>query len=68
MKEKPVDSDLPDVDIKYNKLGVEIKPIDLRSQQAVPLIRYIHNTHGCTHSRFKIHLDGIFGLKRPGED
>ena len=32
MKEKPVDSDLPDVDMKYNKLGVEIKPIDLRSQ------------------------------------
>ena len=31
MKEKPADSDLPDIDIKYDKLGVEIRPIDLKT-------------------------------------
>ena len=52
----------------YQNLKCDMKPLEKDSEMFQMLSEYLHNTHGHTHTDYKLKVEEIFQLKKEGED
>eukprot|EP00727_Mastigamoeba_balamuthi_P003129 m51a1_g12813 putative b chain crystal structure of parp catalytic domain in complex with novel inhibitors (486) ;mRNA; r:578-2360 len=55
------------VDVKYRMLHCDITPVEKHSQEYAIVEQYLNNTHAASHSNFKVEIEGLFKVKREGE-
>jgi poly [ADP-ribose] polymerase len=55
------------IDSAYNKLKCEMVPLDKSSAEYKLLCEYVANTHGKTHTNYKLEVEDILEIKREGE-
>lgn len=58
----PVDAHLASLDLSY------IEALDHASDEFKTLERYAQETHGSTHSHYKVVVESIFKIERKGEE
>lgn len=56
------------VDDYYDKLNCDLQPLDPESDEFKRLLKYVENTHGPTHTNYKIGVKDIFKVSRAGEE
>eukprot|EP00919_Chromeraceae_sp_WS-2016_P012170 GHVR01028524.1.p1 GENE.GHVR01028524.1~~GHVR01028524.1.p1 ORF type:complete len:720 (+),score=194.97 GHVR01028524.1:56-2215(+) len=64
------EEDIPDkhpADQHYEKLKTELKFIELDSEEFDMIRKYLENTHGCTHTCWRVRLTNLFRVDRQGE-
>ena len=47
------------IDIHYEKLKTEIKPMDKKSDEYKRLVEYVKNTHASTHTQFDLVVEEV---------
>ncbi|XP_059048332.1 poly [ADP-ribose] polymerase [Achroia grisella] len=52
----------------YRKLKTEIVPLDVDSEEYQMIAEYTKNTHGATHSSYKLNIQQAFKVVRDGEE
>jgi len=55
------------IDVHYEKLKTDIKVLDKSSDEFKVLEKYVKNTHGSTHTLYKLVIEDIFKIDRKGE-
>ncbi|RIA96512.1 poly polymerase catalytic domain-containing protein [Glomus cerebriforme] len=56
------------LDAHYKTLKLErMEPLDHGSKEFEMIVQYVNNTHGATHSHFKLEVMEVFDLERKGE-
>ena len=56
-----------DEEFCYSKLGCEIVPVQSDQEIFREIERYLHSTHGASHSGYRMELSDLFSVKRPAE-
>jgi hypothetical protein len=64
---KKQDSDVHAVDSAYQEMKCELVPVDQDSQEYNMIQTYMENTHGSTHSGYRLKINQIFKVARSGE-
>ncbi|EXX54771.1 uncharacterized protein OCT59_022700 [Rhizophagus irregularis] len=60
--------DINPLDAHYNTLKLDrLEPLDHESIEFKMVVNYVNNTHGVTHSHFKLDVLEVFDLERKGE-
>ncbi|KAF8014925.1 hypothetical protein BT93_H0658 [Corymbia citriodora subsp. variegata] len=52
---------------RYQRLGCELTPLEVGSQEYALIATYMHNTHAKTHSSYTVDIAQIFQVSREGE-
>ncbi|ELT93548.1 hypothetical protein CAPTEDRAFT_223861 [Capitella teleta] len=55
------------VDVHYEKLKTDIKPMDKSSEEYLRLKEYVKKTHAATHNTYDLDVEEIFTVARDGE-
>lgn len=55
------------LDIVYENLNTQIKPVEKNSKMWNIIKDYVHNTHASTHNSYSIELADIYEIQRDGE-
>merc|ERR1712218_65011 len=55
------------IDAHYEKLKTDIKVLDKTTEEFKVLEKYVKNTHGSTHTLYKLEIEDIFKVERKGE-
>lgn len=58
----PIDHHLASLDLNL------IEPLERKSKEFKSLEQYAQDTHGSTHSHYKVEIDSIFRIERSGEE
>lgn len=53
-------SNVNELDSNYLKLATNIEPLDKKSDRYKLLVEYVNNTHGSTHTAYKLEVLDIF--------
>ncbi|GAQ87205.1 poly(ADP-ribose) polymerase 1 [Klebsormidium nitens] len=61
-------SDVHPADQNYDRLNCDLEPVDDDSEEAKMLRKYVQNTHGHTHSGYKLVVEQIFKVRRQSEE
>jgi poly [ADP-ribose] polymerase len=61
------DSDANEIDEHYKRLNCDLTPIDKSEKKYKMIVDYVANTHAATHRMYKLQVEDIFEVKRPGE-
>lgn len=56
------------VDSYYNQLNTELNVLDRDSEDYAIIEEYVKNTHAETHTNYDLVIEGIYTVKRQGED
>ncbi|XP_045493688.1 poly [ADP-ribose] polymerase-like [Colias croceus] len=67
LMQSDVNSTCP-IEAHYKKLKTDIEPIAKDSEEFKMINEYIKNTHGSTHSYYKLELQEVFKVVREGEE
>lgn len=62
------DSTKNPLDTHYEQLNTEIDVLEKESEEFKLIHEYTKNTHGSTHSQYKLEIEDVFVIKRQGED
>ncbi|KFD59055.1 hypothetical protein M514_00218 [Trichuris suis] len=55
------------LDVQYEKLKADIKPLDITSSDFEMICRYVKNTHGQTHSDYTLAVQQVYVIDRLNE-
>eukprot|EP01012_Entosiphon_sulcatum_P064654 TRINITY_DN93487_c0_g1_i1.p1 TRINITY_DN93487_c0_g1~~TRINITY_DN93487_c0_g1_i1.p1 ORF type:complete len:813 (-),score=184.49 TRINITY_DN93487_c0_g1_i1:124-2562(-) len=56
------------LDASYEKLNADLEPVARDSAEFKTIDRYVKNTHGHTHTAYRLEIVDLFRLSRHGED
>lgn len=65
MREVPPGSN--PLDSYYDRIGCELRALDPTSTDHGTVCRYVHNTHGPTHTRYRLAVLGVLTVDRKEE-
>lgn len=67
MLQADVNDELNILDCRYEQLKSKLEPLDHEAEEFKMINQYVQNTHGATHSNFKLSVEDVFKVTRQGE-
>lgn len=67
MMQEDTDEKLNPLDCRYKQLKTKLKPLEHDAKEFKMVEKYVRNTHGETHTAYKLIVEDVFKVKRQNE-